>query len=149
MAIQSRLGKLSEEDQNILQTAALLGREFEYEMLVTVSDLDEDTLIETLEKAERAQLIEEVQLSVPAGLHRFIFTHALIHSTLLSGLSTLRRQRLQRQVGLALEKHYPDRKQELAPLLGRYFAEAHLIFTGQFKLNTVCQGLPTGLDNVF
>jgi oligopeptide transport system substrate-binding protein len=54
----------------------------------------------------------------------FSFTHALIHSTLLSNLSTLRRQRLQRQVALALEEAFPDKRDELALLLGRYFAEA-------------------------
>ena len=36
----------------------------------------------------------------------------------------MRRQRSQRQVALALEAHFPERREELAPLLGRYFAEA-------------------------
>jgi oligopeptide transport system substrate-binding protein len=124
LAIQSRIGKLSSEEQHTLQLAALLGREFEYEMLDKVSDLDEDELIGTLEKAEEAQLIEEVQQTILVVSPSFAFTHALIHSTLLSDLSTLRRQRLQRQVAIALEENYPDRLEELAPLLGRYFAEA-------------------------
>jgi oligopeptide transport system substrate-binding protein len=42
----------------------------------------------------------------------------------LSNLSTLRRQRLQRQVALSLEEAFPERGDELASLLGRYFAEA-------------------------
>lgn len=92
VTIQSRLGKLSKEEQNTLQFAALLGRDFEYEMLSVVSDLDEDSLINVLERAEQAQLVEEVRR---AGIGRstvFSFTHAFIHSTLLSNLSTLRRQ---------------------------------------------------------
>jgi ABC-type oligopeptide transport system substrate-binding subunit len=124
LAIQSRLSKLSTEEQLALQVAALMGREFEYEMLVGVSELEEDALIGILEKAEGAQLIEEVQLSVPGHSPRFAFTHALIHATLLSNLSTLRRQRLQRQVALSLEEKYPERREELAPMLGRYFSEA-------------------------
>jgi ABC-type oligopeptide transport system substrate-binding subunit/serine/threonine protein kinase len=124
LAIQSRLSKLSTEEQHTLQVAALLGREFEYEMLVGVSDQEEELLIRALEKAEEAQLIEEVQRTIPGASPNFAFTHALIHSTLLSNLSTLRRQRLQREVALALEECYPDRQEELAPLLGRYFSEA-------------------------
>jgi ABC-type oligopeptide transport system substrate-binding subunit len=124
LAIQSRLSKLSAEEQLALQVAALIGREFEYEMLVGVSELDEDVLIGILEKAEGAQLIEEVQSSYLSRSTRFAFTHALIHATLLTNLSTLRRQRLQRQVALSLEDKYPEREEELAPLLGRYFAEA-------------------------
>ena len=124
VTIQSRLSKLSKEEQGTLRLAALLGRDFEYEMLLAASDLDEEDLINALERAEQAQLVEEIRRS---GLGRgtlFSFTHALIHSTLLSNLSTLRRQRLQRRVALALEETFPGRRQELAPLLGRYFAEA-------------------------
>jgi len=124
VTIQSRLGKLSKEEQNTLQIAALLGRDFEYEMLSAVSDLDEDSLINVLERAEQAQLVEEVRRPGIGRAMVFSFTHALIHSTLLSNLSTLRRQRLQRQVALALETSFPGRRQEFASLLGRYFAEA-------------------------
>jgi ABC-type oligopeptide transport system substrate-binding subunit/predicted Ser/Thr protein kinase len=124
VTIQSRLGKLSKKELSTLQIAALLGRDFEYEMLAAASKLDEDDLIDGLERAEEAQLIEEVRRpGVGAGMV-FSFTHALIHSTLLSSLRSLRRQRLQRQVALALEEAFPDKHDELALLLGRYFAEA-------------------------
>jgi ABC-type oligopeptide transport system substrate-binding subunit/serine/threonine protein kinase len=124
VAIQSRLGKLSAEDSSTLQLGALLGRTFEYQLLAAVSSLDEESMIDALETTEAAQLIEEVQHATPSGRPTFTFTHALIHSTLLSNLSTLRRQRYQRQVALALEESFPERREELAPLLGRYFAEA-------------------------
>jgi ABC-type oligopeptide transport system substrate-binding subunit len=124
VTIQSRLDKLTKEEQHTLQLAALLGRDFEYEMLAAVSEMDEDCLIDVLEKAEQAQLIEEVRRPRPSTTTEFTFTHALIHSTLLSNLSTLRRQRQQRKVALALEASFPGRRKELAPLMGRYFAEA-------------------------
>ena len=109
LTIQSRLAKLSDEEQNTLQLAALLGREFEYELLVAVGDLDEVQLIDALENVERAQIIEEIQHSNPGAAPSFSFTHALIHSTLLSDLSTLRRQRLQRQVALRRPAPHPFR----------------------------------------
>ncbi len=125
LAIESRLERLDEEALAVLQIAALLGRDFRYEMLAAASQLPEGSLIDALEHAERIQIIQEIR---PAGLATgrtaFSFSHALIHSTLLAHLSTLRRQRLQRQVAFALEEALPAELDELAPLLGRYFAEA-------------------------
>jgi oligopeptide transport system substrate-binding protein len=124
VAIQSRLYKLSKDELGILQVAALLGREFSYEMLCATVETEEDDLIAALESAERAQLIEEVRR--PRASHEtiFSFTHALIQSTLRTSMSRLRRQRLQRSVAFKLEQTLPDRRDELAPLLGHYFAEA-------------------------
>ncbi len=124
LTIQSRLGRLTLEELSTLQLAALLGREFDYELLAAVSALGEELLIDALESAEEAQLIEEKPGSRPGASPRFAFTHALIHSTLLSDLSTLRRRRYQRKIAQALEDAFPERQEELASLLGRYFAEA-------------------------
>jgi oligopeptide transport system substrate-binding protein len=129
-AIDSRLRRLSKVEQETLEIAAMLGREFTYDRLRAVSRLQEGQLIAALEKAEAAQLIEEVQSS--SGLTseesrsdlRFSFSQALIRSTIVSGLGTLRRRRLGQKVAVALEEAYPDRLDELAPLLGRYFAES-------------------------
>jgi ABC-type oligopeptide transport system substrate-binding subunit len=124
VAIQSRLSKLSKGELGILQVAALLGREFSYEMLRATAETDEDDLIAALESAERAQLIVELHRPGSSLETTFSFTHALIHSTLRTSMSRLRRQRLQRRVAFDLEQAFPDRHKELAPILGRYFAEA-------------------------
>jgi oligopeptide transport system substrate-binding protein len=124
VTIQARLAKLSKQEQKVLSVAAISGRDFEYQMLAAAVTVDDEALIDGLERAEQAQLIEEVRQSgLPRG-SRFSFTHALIHATLLSTMSGLRRQRLQRQVALALEEHFPARTRELAPRLGHFFAEA-------------------------
>jgi hypothetical protein len=128
LAIQMRLANLSDPTMAALHTAALLGRRFRYDMLLAVVDLDADQLIAALEEAERAQLIaEETPPPLASTVGRpvtFSFSHALIQSALLSDLSTLRRQRRQRQVALALEEAFPEQTESLAPMLGRYFAEA-------------------------
>ncbi len=129
-AIGSRLRRLSKFEQETLELAAMLGREFSYDRLRAVSRLPEEGLIAALEKAQGAQLIEEVTSSpagTPGGSHgdlRFSFSQALIRSTILSSMGSLRRRRLGKKVATALEKAYPDRLDELAPLLGRYFAES-------------------------
>jgi predicted ATPase len=111
VAIQSRVSKFPEEYQDALNLAAILGREFDFDTLAAASELDEDTLIEALEMAEGAQLIEEVS---GEGGATFSFVHALIPSTLAEGVRTLRRRRLHKRAAEAIEATRPDDYEELA-----------------------------------
>jgi len=127
IAIQSRVSKLAPEAQDALRFASIFGREFEYEVLKAVCDYDEETLIDALESAERAQLITELAPQTngkSASTPRFAFAHALIPSALRESVSGLRRQRLHLRAAIALERIYPDRTEELAPRIGQHFAEA-------------------------
>jgi hypothetical protein len=54
----------------------------------------------------------------------YLFRHALIQDAAYTVLLLNDRKRLHQAVGEALEKHYPDRLEELAPLLGHHFALA-------------------------
>ncbi|MCP4536608.1 MAG: protein kinase [Chloroflexi bacterium] len=110
-AIQSRVRKLSATTQETLCLAAVMGREFDFDTLAEASQLDEDSLINELEAAERAQLIEE--LSGERG-GTFIFAHALIPATLAEDLSGLRRRRIHRRVMTAIERLRPDDFEPLA-----------------------------------
>ncbi|HET7011162.1 MAG TPA: ABC transporter substrate-binding protein [Anaerolineales bacterium] len=123
LAIQARLARLPEAAQEVLRRASILGREFDVDLLQAVCDVDEDGLIEALETAERAQLIEEMR-EARAASPRFTFVHALVPHTLAESVSGLRRQRLHRRVAEAMEKLEGDRLDELAPIIGRHFAEA-------------------------
>ncbi|MGH2619076.1 MAG: serine/threonine-protein kinase PknK [Anaerolineales bacterium] len=111
MAIQSRISALPEPTQDVLRLAAILGREFEYETLAEASELDEDALIGSLEAAQQAQLIEEVN---GTGEVTFSFVHALIPSTLAEGVRTLRRRKLHRRVGDAIQKARPENYEAIA-----------------------------------
>ncbi len=111
MAIQSRVGRLPPVVQETLQLAAILGREFEFEVLAGASELDEDGLIEALEIAEHAQLIEEVPGRRDVA---FAFAHALIPTTLVEEVHTLRRRRLHRRAAAAVERLRPDDYEALA-----------------------------------
>jgi ABC-type oligopeptide transport system substrate-binding subunit/tRNA A-37 threonylcarbamoyl transferase component Bud32 len=127
IAIQSRIGKLSSETQEALRLAAIFGREFEFEILRAVCDHDEDTLIDSLEQAEQAQIITELPQRTNGRNTTdttFAFVHALIPSTLRESVSGLRRQRLHLRAAIALERIYPNRLNELAPRIGQHFAEA-------------------------
>jgi len=111
VAIQSRVSKLTGETQSILLTAAVIGREFDYQTLSMVTGKDEEVLIDSLEEAISKQLIEELN---EGGGERFLFSHALIPATLRESISGLRRTRLHRQVAATIEELHPEDYERLA-----------------------------------
>jgi hypothetical protein len=118
-ALGRRLNRLSEETNELLQIAAIIGRDFTYDTLTLLGDKDEDALLKMIEEALEARVIEETE---QAGRYRF--THAQMQETLLAELSTTRRVRLHGQVGEALERRYGDRADERATRLASHFVEA-------------------------
>ncbi|HLE52938.1 MAG TPA: protein kinase, partial [Anaerolineales bacterium] len=111
LAIQARVGKLPAECQEVLALAAILGREFDFDILAMANELDEDLLIDALERAERAQLIQEMRDKVTIT---YAFVHALIPATLYDGVSMPRRRRLHRKVGETLAALRPEEYEALA-----------------------------------
>ena len=111
VTIGARLTKLDNTVLEILRLAAILGREFDFDTLVSAADFSENEVINALEAAEDTQLTHEV--SSIAGGH-FSFAHALIPTTLVEGLSSMRRRKLHRQALLAVEAHHPEDYSSLA-----------------------------------
>jgi tetratricopeptide (TPR) repeat protein len=91
--------------------AAVLGREFEFEVLLEALDVDEDSLIEALETAEEAQMIQEADRT---GDVTFVFVHALVPSAIVESVRTLRRRKLHRRAAEAIEKLSPGDYEALA-----------------------------------
>ena len=123
-ALGRRLDRLSEEANELLSIAAIAGREFAYETLTLVEDRDPQHLLELVEEAIRAQVIEETE---QAGRYRF--THALMQETLLDELSTTRRVMLHGRVAEALERRWGQRANEFATRLARHFSESSSLTT--------------------
>jgi class 3 adenylate cyclase len=121
-ALGRRLDRISEEANELLQVAAVVGREFAYDMLTLLGERDEDALLRLIEEALEARVIEE--MDQPG---RYRFTHALMQETLLDELSTTRRVRIHGQVGEALEKRWGARADERATRLAVHFVEAAMV----------------------
>jgi DNA-binding SARP family transcriptional activator/tetratricopeptide (TPR) repeat protein len=104
-AIQSRLRKAPAKIQEMLQAAAVLGREFEFATLQKLTGWEEEALIPALEDSQDYQILEEVQRS---GSVRFAFVHALIPFALRESLSGMRVQQLHRRAARVFEDQRPD-----------------------------------------
>ena len=125
LAIQARMAKLPEAVQEVMRTAAIIGREFDFELLFEVSGKDELELISHLEAGMRAQLVNELpaKVSERKGAPRFSFAHALIPAILEEQMSEIRRQKLHLRVAKAIEGEAPGRLDESAArLAGHYYA---------------------------
>lgn len=116
LTIQSRVSKMDENTQEVLRVAAVIGNEFDFDLLKEASGQDEEVLINALEIAERAQLIQEVQSKQrkAAGQEVFAFAHGLIPLSLREEISTLRRRRLHRRVLNAVQAERSDDYETLA-----------------------------------
>ena len=100
--IGRRLNRLNDECARVLTLAAVLGREFPVDALLRVSELELDRLLDLLDEAITARVVDEV----PGVQGRLRFTHVLIRDVLYDELPATRRLRLHRQVGEALESLY-------------------------------------------
>ncbi len=96
--IAARVANLGEPARRILLFAAVIGREFDVELLAAVADLDQDELIDALEAACAASLVNEL-LQTPGN---FRFAHALIQRALYASLGVSRRAQVHRQVAETL-----------------------------------------------
>lgn len=97
--IGRRLSHLNSSSNEVLATAAVIGREFDLRVLGHVLDGGTEAALDAVGEAETAGLVEAV--AGRPGTYRF--AHALVRSTLYEELPTTRRLRLHRAVGLALE----------------------------------------------
>ena len=128
--IGRRLNRLSQRCNEALTIASVVGREFELRQLdPLVEDISEDRLLEVLEEALSARVIEEL----PQAVGRYQFTHALIQETLAEELTLTRRVRLHARIAETLEELYGDDAEAHAAELAHHFAAAETL-TGTEKL---------------
>ena len=118
--IGKRLSRLSQECNNVLSLASVIGREFPVDVLQKVAALAEDDLFSALEEAKGAAVVEE--RSSVGGSVGFRFTHAFSRQTLYEETIAPRRIRLHQQVARALEERYQARLEEHAAELAEHFS---------------------------
>ncbi|MCH7713417.1 MAG: AAA family ATPase, partial [Chloroflexi bacterium] len=119
--IGQRLNRLSAQCNDVLTTASIIGREFDFRLLSALNGgATDEQLLQVLEEALAARVIEEL----PRSMEGYQFTHALVQETLASELSAARQVRLHTRIAQALEELYKDDLEDHANELARHFTEA-------------------------
>jgi class 3 adenylate cyclase len=95
-----RVEALGENCRGVLTCAAVIGRDFDVDLLLRIVREDEDEVIDLLDIAVQASVLEERADRTGS----FSFAHSLISRTLYDSLGATRRERLHRRVAEALEE---------------------------------------------
>ncbi|HEV7648688.1 MAG TPA: AAA family ATPase [Actinophytocola sp.] len=101
--VRRRVARLPASAQSVLHVAAVIGRDFTLDVLSAVSGTDSDALIECLDAALRAGILDEPHTATRS----LRFAHALVRDTLYHDISRLRRTGLHARVADALEQLRP------------------------------------------
>lgn len=113
-----RLSRLGAYVEGVLRSAAVIGYEFDIDLLADVTGSDIDEVLDALDVAAAANLAIEV------GVGRHRFAHALVRETLHDELSATRRARQHRRVAQSLELRHADRLDAVMAELATHWIEA-------------------------
>ena len=118
--IRARIDGLEEPVKRMVQTAAVIGREFGHRLLVRISEMAAEAqhYVETL---KRLELIHEKRFFPEL---EYIFKHAVTQDVAYQSLLTQRRTELHGIIGEAIEDLYADRLDELAAILAYHYARS-------------------------
>ena len=105
--LNRRIDRMPDETVAALRMAAVIGRRFDAATLARATAVDEDDLLDVVEPAQAAGLIRD------DGVDRYVFGHALVVDTLLSGIRPSRLARIHARVAEALPPG-PGHETELA-----------------------------------
>jgi len=109
-AVRRRLASLDERVQETLRVGSVLGLEFELRVAAIATDRDELDLLDDLELAVAARLLDDV------GHDRFRFTHALVRASLRDELSSSRQARMHRRISIVIHDIFGDDPRHLPEL---------------------------------
>jgi tetratricopeptide (TPR) repeat protein len=118
--IGARVARLGQDAERVLSVAAVIGRDFDLDLLARATKTSDDDLLDILEAAAAVALVREMT----DAQGRYNFAHALIQHTLYEDLGPNRRARAHRQVAVALEDLCGDRPGARVGELARHWFSA-------------------------
>ncbi|MBN1878729.1 tetratricopeptide repeat protein [bacterium] len=116
--ISQRLEKLDENTQKSLRIAAVIGIEFEFDLLLAVSEEDEDDLLDQIDNAMKEDLVDEVP---GCGGEVFRFRQNMIRQVLYNAMPDRRAARIHRKIAEVIENKFGWEDQEQWELLAFHY----------------------------
>jgi DNA-binding CsgD family transcriptional regulator len=102
-SVRNRIAALGRQARNVIVSAAVLGRQFDWALLPSVADVGESEALEALHEAHEVQLIEPV--SADAGTFRF--RHSLTRDAIVSDLLPPELASRSARAAAAIEEAHP------------------------------------------
>ena len=122
--IGRRLDHLSARCNQAVTVAAVVGKSFTGKLLsMLIYDISEDRIIDVLEEALAARVLEEQ----PDAVGHYLFTHSLVQQTLLEELTITKRVRLHARIAEALEELHGNEAGKHAAELAGHFGQAEAV----------------------
>ncbi|HRV59765.1 MAG TPA: hypothetical protein P5138_03995, partial [Solirubrobacterales bacterium] len=118
--VSQRVNHLPDGGPDLLRRASLIGRDFDLPVLMATTSWDEDAVIDLLDAAVSAGLLDESP-TVPG---RYSFVHALLRSTLEDELGLTRRAMIHRDIGEAIERQTASRPERRVGEKAWHFIQA-------------------------
>ena len=136
--LASRVDRLAPADRTLLQTAAVIGRRFDPDLVAVIGGAGgyaeaSFAAMEALDLIHRAE-----------GSNDYVFKHALVRDALYNGLLSSPRETLHLKVAEEVERRGGNRLTEIAEVLAHHYAEtkrndkafAYLAMAGNKSLDT-------------
>ena len=119
--IGARIDLLPQPDRELLQIGAIVGKEFQQDILRSIADRAPEGFEASLDRLCASGLLQK-----HGGLDArgYAFRHPLVQEVAYSSQLKTRRGALHAAVARAIERFYPDRLDEQAALLAYHFEEA-------------------------
>ncbi len=118
--VGTRVSRLGAPARNLLSVAAVIGLEFDRDLLARIADTTAEAVDDQLARAVRASFVQRL----PGNPSRYRFLHTLVRDTLYRELPTLQRARLHRKVGDALEELGNDERRQRAGEIAHHLFRA-------------------------
>jgi len=107
--------------KEVAQIGAVIGREFSYDLLAAVADLDTVKLAAGLDELVRAELV--FRHGAPPQVS-YAFKHVLVQDAAYGSLLKSKRQQIHRRIAEVLEKRFPETAEAEPEALARHLTEA-------------------------
>jgi class 3 adenylate cyclase/ribosomal protein L40E len=121
--IAARMDRLEENLKRIMQVASVIGREFAFRILQTISGMREDLKAHLL-NLQGLEFIYEKSLFPEL---EYIFKHALTQEVAYNSLLLKRRKEIHERIGKAIEELYPERLEEFYEMLAYHYARGEVL----------------------
>ena len=119
-ALMERLDRVA-HGRKLAQIAAVIGREFSYDLLTAASRTDETDLRSALSQLEDADVIYRTGASPSV---RFAFKHVLLRDAVYNSLLRGKRQEIHADIAAVLGKHFRDVIENRPEILAYHYSQA-------------------------